>query len=78
MKTITSLENVKKDGTRSFHNQSLDAVSNGVVIPIPINILNSPKLSSINVIGFWVNKEVLTKSKHNFKYPIDYDNLINK
>ena len=76
VKTITSLENIRKDGTRSFHAQSLDAVRNGDIIPIPIKKLNSTKLSGINIKGFWISKSKLRKPKRNFKYPSEYNNII--
>lgn len=76
VKTVTSLENIKKDGTREFHNSALNDVRNGKIIPIPSKQLNSNKLSGINRQSIWIHKSKLRVANNKFKYPSRYDNLI--
>ncbi|MBR2506654.1 MAG: hypothetical protein IKB70_07035 [Bacilli bacterium] len=76
VKTITSLENVKKDGTSEFHNSALSDVKSGKIIPIPDKQINSQKLSGIYKKGIWIHKSKLFKSNRNFKFPKKYKSLI--
>ena len=76
VKTISSLENIKKDGVREFHNSALSDVRSGKIIPIPSKDINSKKLSGINRRGIKIHKSKLHVSNNGFKYPIKYDELI--
>ena len=76
VKVITSLENIKSNGERTFHGQSLNAVREGKIIPIPAKKLNSNKLSGINQKRIKLHKSKLFKPNRNFKYPRDYDSII--
>lgn len=76
VKTITSLENVRKDGSSSFHESALEDIKKGIIIPIPIKDLNSAKLSGINLKSIWIHKSKLRKKNHNFKYPKRYISII--
>ena len=76
VKTITSLENIKKDGSREFHNSALKDVRNGKVIPIPCKQIGSNKLSGVNRQPIKVHKSKLRVANNRFKYPIKYDGLI--
>ena len=76
VKTITSLENVKSNGTKSFHENALDDVKNGIIIPIPIKEMNAPKLSGVNRKPFWIHKNKLYKPNRGFKYPTAYSTLL--
>lgn len=76
VKTITSLENVKKDGTREFHNSALQDVKSGRIIPIPDKQINSQKLSGVSKKGIWIHKSKLFKKNRNFKFPKKYKSII--
>ena len=78
VKTITSLENIKQNGTRTFHEGALEDVRNGIIIPIPLEQMNSLKLSGINRKPIWIHKSKLHKSNNQYKYPSDYNSLISK
>ena len=78
VKTITSLENIKKDGAISFHLSALNNVKKGLIIPIPDKEIGANKLSGIHRKPIRIHKRLLFKSKNKYKYPKDYDNLIAK
>lgn len=69
VKTVTSLENVKKDGSSSFHESALNDIKKGRIIPIPLKTLNSKKLSGVNTKGIWIHKSKLWKSIHDLNTP---------
>lgn len=74
--TITSLENVKKDGSREFHNTALLDVKNGIIIPIPDKEIGSKKLSGINKRPIIVHISKLFKPNNKFVFPIKYASLL--
>lgn len=76
VKTVTSLESVKKNGERIFYAPALDEVRKGIIIPIPAKKLNSDRLSGINNKGFWIHKSKLFKPNRSFKFPKKYESLI--
>ncbi|MBQ6921336.1 MAG: hypothetical protein IJQ72_05545 [Bacilli bacterium] len=76
VKTITSLENIRKDGTHHFHESALEDVKSGKIIPIPNNQINSKKLSGINRKGIWIKKSKLFVQNNKFKFPKKYKNII--
>lgn len=76
VKTITSLENVRKDGTSKFHDSALSDVKSGKIIPIPDKQINSKKLSGIYKKGIWIHKSKLFKKNHNLKFPKKYKTII--
>ena len=78
VKTITSLENVRQSGKRTFHESALGDVRKGIVIPIPIKKMNSFKLSGVHRKPIKIHKTKLFMSKKRYKYPSDYDSLISK
>ena len=78
VKTITSLENVDKEGKRTFRKRSLDAVRNGEIIVIPTRLLNNDRLSGINQRSIWVDKKYLQSPKIKFKYPKLFNEVIKK
>ena len=75
VKTITSLENVNNG---MFHNSALNDVKKGKIIPIPVKLLNSSRLSGINRKPIWIHKSKLNKSKYGFKYPLTYNAVVSK
>ena len=78
VKTVTSLENIKKDGTRSFHLSALNNVKSGLIVPIPDKELGTDKLSGIHRKPIKIHQSLLFKPKNKYKYPIKYDNLISE
>ena len=76
VKTITSLENIKNTGERTFHQGSLEGVRNGTIIPIPPLAINSTKLSGINRKPIWIHKSKLKAPNRHFIYPRRYHSLI--
>ncbi len=76
VKTITSLENIQKDGNSTFHNSALKQVKSGEIIPIPDKEINSRKLSGINTKGIWIHKSKLFGPNNNFIFPKRYKHII--
>ena len=78
VKTVTSLEHDKGDGTRVFHAGALDGVRNGEIIPIPASSIGTDRLEGINARGVWVSVSKLRKPTLNLKYPKSHSELIEK
>ena len=76
VKTITSLENVKNDGTCSFHDGALKAVKDGEIIPIPLKDFKTDKFNGIYKKPIWIHKSKLMKPERKYKYPKKYHSLI--
>ena len=74
VKTITSIENAN---TGTYQYSSMNNVKTGHIIPIPIKELNSERLCGIHRKPIWIHKSKLYKPNNKFKYPINYDFLIN-
>ena len=74
VKTITSIENAN---TETYQYTSMNNVKAGLIIPIPLKELNSERLCGIHRKPICIHKSKLHKSKNNFKYPINYNSLIN-
>lgn len=82
VKTITSLESPSKPGEkRKFKSTKRDLVKeiyDGIIIVIPNQDLNTPKLSGVYTKGIWVDKEKLQKNKYDTKFPKRYKKIIGK
>ena len=78
VKTITSLENVKKDGSIAFHLSALKAVKVGLIIPIPDKQLNASKLSGVHMKSIKIHKSKLHMPNNQFKYPKRYNSILKK
>ena len=76
VKTITSLENISKDGKRRFHEGALESVRNGEIIVIPQARIRSKKLSGINRRPIWIKIECLNKPTGNYVFPKEYSSII--
>ena len=84
VKTITSIErNGLENGQRMFkknkkHVNYPEAIYNGEIIVMSKKDLNTPRLSGVNNKGIWISRNKLLESKYKVKYPIRYNDIIEK